>query len=118
MPRPWLVLALALSLWPSSAAASPGAPDRGPDVLTDASSPFAQQVLRSDGGLELIRGFQSRESEGRDGTRGASDLLSGHERQVLRLRPRAARSSDEAANACPPLCERLPYDATAPPSRR
>lgn len=118
MSRLWIMLALALSLWPSAAAASPGAPDPGGDVLTPASSRYADGVLRPAGGLELLLTGPGREDDRLDGSGGSADRLRGRDRVPSRVRLLRRAPSAEAANPATPLCERLPYHATAPPSPR
>ncbi len=124
MRRLWLVLLLSLSLWPAPAAASPGVRDAGPDVLRRPVLEDAQAVFRSTGGIELLGVLDARLSTGGSGggsngdPGGGSRLSSGIRRISPHVRLPVRATAEEAFDACAPLCERLPYHATAPPSLR
>lgn len=122
MSRLWPVLLVLLSLWPSPAAASGRAPEhRNGGVLRRAGLEYAHQVVRSTGGLELLQSVEARLPRGANGSSAGTHgpfLLSGHERIAARVRLLVRETSDQAAHAWTPLCERLPYYATAPPARR
>lgn len=117
MSRLWLVLLLSLSLWPSPAPASPVVRGSEPDSARGRGFEPPHEVLRSVGGLELLRGLGTRTSDP-DGGEGSAHP---------RLRPggwplpaptRVAPAFPAGVDVCVPHCERLPYHATAPPSPR
>lgn len=114
------MLLVLLSLWPSPAAASSGMPEHRDGVMQSADIEYAQEVVRSTGGLglQIVETRVTRRSNGRlEGTDGTF-LLSGYEYLAAHVRLLVRETPDDAAHAWTPLCERLPYDATAPPSRR
>ncbi len=113
--RFWLALLLVLSLWPVPAGARE--PASGHSQLLPATD-YETAAARAAGGFELLRKLN--EKDARNGPRSPSSLL-------LRAASAASRpSADDLARpgglpspgAARPLCERLPYDATAPPSLR
>lgn len=124
MIRSLLALLLALSLWPSLAAASPGAPvpERAEEIRS-APAEVAQNLLRSSTGFELVRGLAPHCPGGCTHGSGRAPAgpppLPGLDRLAVvhPLSLRAPRVQD-VDRAMRPLSERLPYFATAPPSQR
>lgn len=123
MARLWLALLLALSLLPSSAAASERAPAGRPDEMHDATDHYGRDVLRSSGGLEIVGRLQAHGhgcscSHRGSGEGPAPQILSGSELLLPHLRLLVGPGVEDTDASVVPLCERLPYHATAPPSLR
>ena len=127
MTRIWLLLLLALSLTPSAASASWSAPVGEPDRIQADDARYGSHALRSAFGLDLV---WRTEPHGPGGASGGSRHRSGDGSpdscvpsggSILRLaraRLLAGPRSADVDGAVAPLCERLPYFATAPPSPR
>lgn len=122
-----LLLLLALSSWSSVATAAPlvqtGEDVRGELRTQDAS--YAAEGLRSPGGISLLGSIDSHRPTGagapfgHGGTGGGK--LHPRDRPALFRAHGAAGSAPtdgDPDSAVAPLCERLPYFATAPPSSR
>lgn len=120
MSRFWLVLLLLLSLSPAPAAASTGARVQAPHaqdrVTSISTSPL--EIARSSGSLELLQALEQRVSGGLSRISAdrplapADDLRPAHR---CRVGPATRPTS---VGVFSPLCERLPYYATAPPAVR
>lgn len=113
------LLLLALSLWPIPAGASVRvASDAGHAVVSRIAPEYSHEAARSGGVQELL---QRHETARRD-TR--TRLADGDPAGPVRTFDAAQLATDLCAFRIPPtvdvpaLCERLPYDATAPPLRR
>lgn len=121
-----LALLLALALPPSGAAAGPGSPATGTQELRSLPAEYAADALHSPGGVELLRVVEAGASGWRAGSthrseRGAHHgalLSGGRAARGARPHPFAGSCPAELHGAVPPLCERLPYFATAPPFSR
>lgn len=126
MPRIWLVLLLALSLWPSGAAASVSGPLAGPDEIHADGFEFGDHVLRSFSPLGSVLGLETRATGWSPGRSSRSEngggpslhLLASPELLLVRARLLLGRGVEDTEDATTPLCENLPYFATAPPSSR
>ena len=125
--RFWLVVLLALSLWPSPAAASTGVPEGEPDRITGTDADYGNHVFRSPAGLEVVGRFESgalRTARGstqhrsESGSGPSPHVFSGSELMLAQVRRLAGPSAETGDDLAVPLCERLPYFATAPPSSR
>jgi hypothetical protein len=123
--RLWIALLLALSLLPSSAAAGERAPVERPDEIHSASDHYGRDVLRSTGGLEIVWRLQAHGhgcsggcSHRGSGKGPAPQLFSGSEPLLLHVRLLVGPGAADVDDSVVPLCERLPYHATAPPSLR
>lgn len=116
MARLWLVLLLALALRPSEAAASAGAPPGEADEIHAHDADYGSGALRSSSPLGLVLGLATPGSW-TGGGRGLH-LRAGSELRLAHARPLVGPGSDDTDGAGTPLCEHLPYHATAPPSLR
>ena len=122
--RFWLVILLAFSLMPSAASASTGVPVGEPDQMHAGDADYGSHALRSSTGLELVWRLESHGSgctHHRGRSEGSPDpyhLLSGSELVLADARLLVGPAAEDVDGAVPPLCENLPYFATAPPSSR
>lgn len=117
MYRFWTLLLLALSLWPTPAPASTGAAGGGASIGAVQAGPYGG-ALRSPTGLELLERIESLRPDVRTRGSGAGPAHVPTAAAVA-VRPIPAPAPRAAAGpSVPPLSERLPYDATAPPSPR
>lgn len=120
MLRSCFALLLLLSLWPSPAAARVSAhvqPLGEQDRIT-AVSGGAQGIARSSGNPELLQALEQRISAGTK--RLAADRLLPPEGELFlaQLRRLVPVAPPIPVGVFSPLCERLPYHATAPPPAR
>lgn len=123
MARLILVVLLALPLRPAEAEAGTHAHPDGSPALHDARAWYGAEMLRSPGWLGLLQGITPQHLGG--GTerseRGSGlplELLRGSGPLALRARLLADPRSTLVDAGVSPLCENLPYFATAPPSSR
>ena len=122
-----LLLLLALSSWSSVATAAPlvqTGEDAGGELRTRDAS-YAAEGLRSTGGINLLGSIDSHRPTGTGAPFGHGGATGG--KLQPRDRPALFRAHGSACSgpavrgtdaAIAPLCERLPYFATAPPSSR
>lgn len=107
-----------MALRPTSGSAAVHVHAEGPDRLVLAEAAYGPELARPTGGQELLRRLDSRLPDGTNrGPSGAYDLSTAefvlpHIRFIQRAETR--QTGDPVA----PHAERLPYDATAPPSLR
>lgn len=119
MIRVWLLVLMTLSLWPSPAAAEAHAhAGQHPGQIGAPSVDYAREVLRSASGLEVVRRLDGQSGGGSTRLPPPEHLLSGYELVSLRVRLLARAEPGSAQDPVAPLCERLPYYATAPPASR
>lgn len=115
MRRLWLLLALLLSLLPTPAAASERAPESGETHYVAAAGDHFGDELRAGTGFEILA------QHGRGERASPRGACAGPEaRTPLGAGPLSSAIHESAVPApagSAPLCERLPYHATAPPHR-
>lgn len=115
MRKLWLLAALLLPLLPSPAAASEPAPASGGERYQVAPGHGFGDQVRAGTGFEIL-GQQGR-GEARSPR---APLPAAGAPEPSRLRPHSSAVRGDALPApegSTPLCEHLPYDATAPPHR-
>ncbi len=119
MYRCCLALLLVLSLWPATAAASSAhvPPARAPDRMTTLSG-STLEIARSAGTLELLQALEQRISAGSSRIGTARPLAPGTDPILAHLPAIAPAEILVSVGVFSPLCERLPYYATAPPLTR
>ncbi|HEV2148416.1 MAG TPA: hypothetical protein VGR37_13520 [Longimicrobiaceae bacterium] len=117
MHRLWLLAALLLALLPTPAAACERAPVPEKEHYVADPGHYAGDQFRAGSGVELVAPREQGRGPGRGPTGVLPDLEA---RDARSLRPASSPARDGALPApdgCTPLCERLPYQATAPPHR-
>ena len=115
MRKLWLLVALLFSLPPAPAVASERAPVSGETHYVTAPGDYFGDQVRAGVGFEII--VQQGRGE-RASPRAACAGREAGEPPGLRLLTSAIRESALPAPAgATPLCEHLPYHATAPPAR-
>lgn len=120
MSRCWLVLLLLLSLCPALAAASTSARVQAPhdqDRVTSISG-SALEIARSSGSLELLQALEQRVSERSSRTTADRPLPPKDDLRLAQLYCLSSTIRLTSVGVFSPLCEHLPYHATAPPAAR
>lgn len=117
MRRLWLLLALLLFALPDVAAAEPAPAQESRGEYFDAAPGHpVGDGIRGGSGVEILSTTDGRRQTG---TRAGQPLGPGPAAAPPRFAPPALLSRDASlpsAEGSAPLCQRLPYHATAPPS--
>lgn len=117
MRRLWILVALLLSLLPSPAAASECAPAPGEDRYRPAPWHDAGDQVRAGAGFELLTQREQGRGEGRGLRSVLPDPMSAGTFRLLPPPAPVRRDVLPPPEGSTPLCEHLPYHATAPPTR-
>lgn len=120
MYRIWAVLLLALSLWPTPAAADTGvqAGGHGSTTVLAVQPEPGHDAVRASSGFQRLERVEALRTDLRSRVSGSGP---GHLPAALRVEIRAVAEPGLRPPTVAPVpehCERLPYHATAPPSRR